>query len=55
MQKIEEVRRLTVLEGFVGNGCNFEFNPLSDWEPVKFCKNWRNMMAAPDKRYDKSG
>ena len=25
--------------GFVGNGCNFEFNPLSDWEPVKFCKN----------------
>jgi len=55
VQKIEEVRRLTVLEGFVGNGCNFEFNPLSDWEPVNFFKNRRNMMATSDRRYDKSG
>ena len=55
MQKIEEVRRLTVLDGFVGNRGNFEFNPLSDWEPVKFCKNRRNMMATSDRRYDKSG
>ena len=56
MQKIEEVRWLTVLEGFVANGCNFEFNPLSDWEPVKFCENRRNMTTAPyNRRYDKPG
>ena len=47
MQKIEEVRRLTVLECFVSNGCNFEFNPLPDGEPVKIDKNRRNMMTTP--------
>ena len=55
MQKIEEVKWLSVLEGFVSNGCNFEFNPLSNWEPVKFCKNWKNVMTTSNGRYDKSG
>ena len=52
---IKEVRLLCVLEGFVSNGCNFEFNSLFDWEPVKFCKNRRNMMTTSNRRYDKSG
>ena len=48
MQKIEEVRRLSVLECFVSNGCNSEFNHLPDEEPVKFGKNRRNMMTTPN-------
>ena len=42
-----------ILEGFVSNGCNFEFNPLPDGESMKFSKDRRNMMTAPNRRDDK--
>ena len=43
---------LPVLESFVGNGCNFEFNPFPDGEPTDFNKDRRDMMTSSNSWYD---
>ena len=36
MKEVREIRRLVILNGFVGDGGNFEVNMLFDRKPVKF-------------------
>ena len=34
------------------NGCNFEFNPFPDGEPMEFNKDMRDMMTSSNSWYD---
>ena len=52
MQQLKKVM-VDYLEEFMWNGSNFEFNPLPDGESMKFSKDRRNMMTAPNRRDDK--
>ena len=37
---------LPILESFMDNGCNFEFNPFPDGEPMEFNEDRRDMMTS---------
>ena len=43
---------MPILESFIDNSCNFEFNPFPDGEQLKFNSDRRDMMTSPNSWYD---
>jgi len=52
MYEIKKVGRLSILESFVSEDCNFEIDPLFDRKPVKFDQCRCNVMAASNRWND---